>query len=321
VASLRRQIDEVLRPLVPEGAACALLTFPNFANVGDSAIWLGQVRWLERRGCRIVYACEPETYSPARLRARLGEGIILLSGGGSLGDLWSRHQFFRETVIRAFPTNRIVQLPQTVCFRDPAHLERARAVFDAHPDLTVLVRNRQSLALARHAFRASSFLCPDMAFELGAVDRPRPPTADILWLSRTDLEARAAPPSAPGHGVLRTDWLEEPISPTRVCHWALARVPDLRRALQPLLSRTYPRLARARLDRGCRVLSQGRVVVTDRLHGHILSLLLGLPHVLADDAYGKVRTFFETWTSGSDLATWGGSADEALTRARSLLSC
>jgi len=46
---------------------------------------------------------------------------------------------------------------------------------------------------------------------------------------------------------------------------------------------TYLWAAGARLRRGCDVLSQGRVVIADRLHGHILSLLLGLPHVLMNN--------------------------------------
>jgi pyruvyl transferase EpsO len=75
-------------------------------------------------------------------------------------------------------------------------------------------------------------------------------------------------------------------------------------------------LARARVARGLRTLSEGRVVVTDRLHGHILSLLLGTPHVLLDSAQGKLRGFYETWTRGSELVQWADSVDEAANLAR-----
>ena len=37
-------------------------------------------------------------------------------------------------------------------------------------------------------------------------------------------------------------------------------------------------------------------MVTDRLHGHILSLLLDLPNALVDNSYGKVRNFVDLWT-------------------------
>ena len=67
------------------------------------------------------------------------------------------------------------------------------------------------------------------------------------------------------------------------------------------MSMMYPALARRRLRRGVRVLSTGRVVVTDRLHGHILALLLGIPHVVTDTAQGKISAFVEAWTADSNL--------------------
>jgi pyruvyl transferase EpsO len=55
-----------------------------------------------------------------------------------------------------------------------------------------------------------------------------------------------------------------------------------------------------------RLLAAGRRVVTDRLHGHILCLLVGIPHCLYDNSYGKNREFYRAWTSSSDFVTWCG---------------
>jgi len=74
---------------------------------------------------------------------------------------------------------------------------------------------------------------------------------------------------------------------------------------------TPDRISRAYLNMGCRMLSQGKVIVTDRLHVHILSLLLGIPHVVFDDQGGKVKTFYETWTKGCSLTRWVDSPAEA----------
>ena len=63
----------------------------------------------------------------------------------------------------------------------------------------------------------------------------------------------------------------------------------------------YDMTARARLIRGLRILSAGKVVVTDRLHAHILCLLMNIPHVLLDNSYGKVNNFVDTWTKDSPL--------------------
>lgn len=41
---------------------------------------------------------------------------------------------------------------------------------------------------------------------------------------------------------------------------------------------------------------QGNVVITNRLHGHILCLILGIPHVFLPNSYYKNESFYETWT-------------------------
>jgi pyruvyl transferase EpsO len=61
------------------------------------------------------------------------------------------------------------------------------------------------------------------------------------------------------------------------------------------------------------------VVVTDRLHGHILSVLLGIPNVLMDNSYGKNQSFYATWTQDLDLVRWAKKGDDPLQLARSLV--
>ena len=317
------ELDSVLRPLIPPGARCALLDAPDYANVGDSAIWLGEKAYLRRIGASVVYACDAAGYSEAQLARHLGDGVILLSGGGNLGDLWPVHQRLRERVIGAFPGHRIVQLPQSIWFEDEAHRERARAVFDAHPRLTLLVRDRRSLELARRAFKTPSLLCPDMAHALGARPRKQPARQEVLWLLRDDLEARD--PASP-RAVESVDWRSEPDSWVRRLERFLTedwswRLPA-RRWTGPLLAvhdRVRDGLARQRLERGCALLARGEVVVTDRLHGHLLSLLLGIPHVLLDNSYGKVRSYHETWTRTCGLARWARSTEEASVLAADLV--
>ncbi len=86
-----------------------------------------------------------------------------------------------------------------------------------------------------------------------------------------------------------------------------------------LLPRTFAPLARHWVDRGCLILSRGQVVVTDRLHGHVLALLMGIPHVLLENANGKLGAFHRTWTSASPLAHLAEDPVEALERARELV--
>jgi pyruvyl transferase EpsO len=101
----------------------------------------------------------------------------------------------------------------------------------------------------------------------------------------------------------------------------LARYPGGRRAVGRLIEATYDWQARRRVRAGCHLLASGRVVVADRLHAHILCLLLGIPHVVLDNNYGKLRRFCETWdTLSSPLVRWAESPAEALAAARAFLT-
>jgi pyruvyl transferase EpsO len=84
-------------------------------------------------------------------------------------------------------------------------------------------------------------------------------------------------------------------------------------------AQTFEPLARDRVEGALAALARGRVVVTERLHGHILSLHLGIPNVALDYNYGKTRSFYETWTANWDRTRFAESADEAAGLARTLL--
>jgi exopolysaccharide biosynthesis predicted pyruvyltransferase EpsI len=324
IRTLSARIDQVLSPLVPAGVPCALVEFPNYANAGDSAIWLGEKAWLRKNGNPVVYSCTMDSYHPGQLADRLGTGVILLQGGGNFGDLWVSHQYFRERIVKDFPQNKIIQLPQSIHFQDPDRTERTRKVLGEHPDFTLLVRDQPSYDLATTELQVPVFLCPDMAFALGTLPRPGRPQEQILWLSRTDKETlnQAAPLSS--EGFVRTDWLEEPSSDSREELERLSRElktePSRFGDLFPPLSAAYDRVAEERLLRGSTLLSQGSVVVTDRLHGHIMCLLLDIPHVLMDNSYGKVSGFYDAWTHSCELVQWAPSSEAVVETALTDLS-
>jgi exopolysaccharide biosynthesis predicted pyruvyltransferase EpsI len=54
----------------------------------------------------------------------------------------------------------------------------------------------------------------------------------------------------------------------------------------------------------------------DRLHGHILCLLLNIPHVFLNDDSGKNWNFHETWTRDAELCRLARTPAEAWTLAR-----
>jgi pyruvyl transferase EpsO len=291
IAELARKIDEVLAPLAPPAACYALVDFPDHQNVGDNAIWLGETAWLGRSGFPPpAYVCTVADYSAEALRAHAPSGPIFLHGGGNLGDLWPRHQALRERVCLDFPDRTIIQFPQSAHFETPEALDRARIAMGGHAGLHILVRDRPSLAVAR-TLGCRATLCPDMAFALGPQRPSAAPVHARLALMRKDKEAIGGPSELRAllAKAVVVDWPTAP--PIRV-DAATSDPPGVRFG-------AFQAAARGRLERGLELLSGGRNVITDRLHGHILCLLLGRPHSLVDNSYGKLSSFVSCWTAGA----------------------
>lgn len=296
----------------------SLLDFPNHGNVGDSAIYVGELAAFGRligRGPDFVNEVPGDDLD---LLARLSPtGPIFLHGGGNFGDIWSHHHILREKVVEQFPDRTIVQLPQSVQFSDVAKRDETAAWIAAHPNFTLFVRDHPSLELAERHFDCPVRLAPDSAFMIGALERIGPIELDLLLLIRTDKESALQPSRVETlrqSGAAVEDWLVEPRLPTigeTVAGRLYRHVPALRDKFAHRRSATFERWATARVHRGLRQLSRARFVVTDRLHVHILCLLLGIPHVVLDNSYGKIGRFIDAWTKGGHF--WSASdLDEAM---------
>ena len=321
--SLRATATELLAPLIAGHSHCALLDFQNHGNVGDSAIWLGELAWLERSGCRIRHVCSELDYDARSLRRAVGEGPILLSGGGNFGDVWPAHQVFRERVLADFPANRIIQLPQSIHFTKCENAERARSALAAHRDFHLLARDRTSLAVAETRLGIRAQLCPDMVHMLDrpAFDGPR--SYRLLVLSRDDHEKRPTPEHAFDRArrddCLVIDWLGQPNLPEERLYRRARRLvrtrwlpaaPFERRALH------YTRvLATKRIDWGCRLLGSARALVTDRLHACLLGWLGGSRVYFVDNNYGKLSSYVESWLGDDANLVACRGFEEALQRA------
>ncbi|MDR7279049.1 polysaccharide pyruvyl transferase family protein [Catenuloplanes atrovinosus] len=319
VRALTARTGAILQDLLPDGPHVALLDFPAHDNAGDSLIHLGQMAHLRRLGLVVRYLADDRTYSPTVLRKRHPDGPIFIQGGGNLGDLWPLRQDFRERLLREHPDRAIVQLPQSMDFRDPARLARASAAFHAHPDLTLLLRDERSLQRARDAFPGVRVeFCPDLAPGAGPQPRTGPATHDVLLLLRTDGEQtgdhRVAIP--PGATALRTDWGFRGADRVR---WDLLRapsaiarhVPVLRGPMQGLVERSFAAIAAHNVDTARAVLSRGRVVVTDRLHAAVLAALMGIPVIALDNCSGKISAAYDAYLHALPGLTFAGGVAEA----------
>lgn len=331
---LSGQARDAVRAAIPPGARCALLGYPNHTNPGDHAIWIAAKALLEGLGAEVTYECSWRDYSREALSEAVGAGAhIVFSGGGNFGDLWPATHALREAVLRDFAGARLVQLPQTIHFTNPEALDATRRSLERHGNVLLLVRDAPSLTLACASFDVEARLAPDLAFACPLGPMSEPPVSDVLWIAREDRESRGLNPAVVPVGVLRVDWNlraaeRAPLDGEAPLPESLLALIERNRRLTKHadgdgwreLAEVREKLSRERLARALRLLCRGRIIVTDALHAHVLGLRLGIPTVITDTRYGKVRATFDTFTHAVPLAHWADTPDQALGRGTRLVS-
>jgi pyruvyl transferase EpsO len=327
-ARRRASIDATFDRTIGRPRRVALLHYPNDGNAGNHMMWSAITEWLRDRGIRIGYAAHVGNLDLRSLQSSIGGDPILFLGGVTMSRLWPEHGATKRAVAAAFPDNRLVSLTSTMLFIDDDDEAAARGMFGVHRDVTLIARDPLSGEQARRVFGESVKVVVehDSALRLDPIEPSERPARDVLWLRRDDAEG--ADLRFP-RGVDVFDWPEiwDPMY-RRGYFWlrtagamsrvrGLAggrRVPMLNGAIAGQYRRASNDVVRAAAD----LLARHRVLVTDRMHPHILGALVGRHVVLLPDRYGKNRAVYEFSTSKLSTVHWADTADDAIELATTL---
>lgn len=336
----RLLLRETLSGLLPRGTRCAIALYPDHWNAGDQAIWWGTKTLLADLGVEVAYGCDTTSYDARALTQAVPEGPILIAGGGNFGDVYGPEHGLRLRILADHPGRDVIQLPQSIWFRDRANVAATADRLRRHGRCTLLLRDAASLAFAREHFSVPAMLCPDVALALDLARVPRTPDASVVAVWRRDREADEPLPGPadwpvcdwllPG-GVLPDEQARRMSTAGLAFHRWVGRprldapCPVRRRIAWRHLPWLYDQLAEDRCLRGCRMLTRGAVTITNRLHAHLLCLLLGQPHVVCNVANGKIFAYRDTWApegwgDAAPPVRFATSAVEAVARAHELVA-
>lgn len=316
IARLQDMIHNCLKDFVSDNEPLAILDFPDIRNCGDSAIWLGEMAYLkDRYGKRPTYVSRIDDFSPEDLERVMPTGPIFVHGGGNFGDIWEAHQDFRERVLERFPNRQVIQFPQSIHYKSQKRVEESARAIGRHKNFVLLVRDEESLHFAQKHFDCDVRLCPDMAFAIGPI-RPDPSEFPVLAMLRVDLEKVGDADLSAYPDIPKEDWTTESARSVRMSKAVGAATALLAAKPSEMRLRKLDAAAHNRLRRGIKQISRGRAIVTDRLHVHICSLLLGRPHAVLDNNYGKIRRFMAAFSGGTDLSYQAKSLDDGIAWAR-----
>ncbi len=284
-----------------------LLDVPYYTNIGDTLIWEGTRHFLKSTPHRCLLTAAEETFTFPSLSP---DTIILLQGGGNFGDLWRRHQEFRQSVIKNYPNNKIIILPQTVFYNDIKVFEKDARIMNSHKNLHICARDKKSLEFLQSSLTCNLYLVPDMAFCIidKLLKKYRKKEGNrVLFLKRKDPEFNEYDFNAyiteDSKYIDTCDWptMEQSQKPKEILDkllWRkkrLGRIPDIyaNRVFRPFQVR-----------KGIEFVSQYQKIYTTRLHVAILSVLLGKEVVFFDNSYGKNSSFFDSWLADVNNVTF-----------------
>lgn len=279
-------------------------------NTGDSLIFAGTMQLLDELDAKVIGwnsiyhrgVLDASSRYWRKVKQRIDtEDVIICQGGGNFGDIYERHQLLRKLTVSAFADNTIIVFPQSVHFSCEEKLSEDLRIFAAAKNLFICVRDQHSLTTLKNNGIENVLLVPDIATCLVDSINPinTPTGGTVLNFLRADVEATG---SQQEDGQPSVDW--EDLNPVR-CEKNMLWLRKFagkngifghNRTWWNMFYDTHHALIKNANEH----FSQFEVIRTDRLHGMILSQLLGLKCERLDNSYGKLVRYATKWLGESD---------------------
>ena len=311
ILKLRDVIYKNLDPLINDNYC--LLDIPDHNNIGDNLIWAGELAYLKRLPHKMLYSAN---FNLCQFNNIPSDSIILLHGGGNFGDVWRSVHEFKLQIVQKLRNNKVVIFPQTVHYSNHEFLLKDAEIFNNHPNLTICARDANSYDILKtYCNKANVILVPDMAFCLDISMSVNTTNNDkVLILKRVDKElntkfdlGRLLNIIGKHRSIEIKDWPTfNYFSFVRKAKYYYGRA-GIKISLLFIKSGLPGGLVDHRygfknkdncnryIQKGINFISDYNEVYATRLHGYILSFLMGKKIHMLDNSYGKNKNFFNTW--------------------------
>ena len=286
---------------------------PMHTNLGDQAQKYCIRKWLKEN-----YPDYEVLEIPTRIVAdeRFGflnvlkknvqnEDIIVFQSGYCTHDIApSTEDLMHRIVIENFPNNRMLMLPQTVYFQSDERKKLSSEIYNKARHMLFLTRDRVSYAYAEEMFNNLTVrLFPDIVTSLIGQNTYSGQRSGVLLCTRKDCEKYYSDEDIDVlHAKLAMKCKVSTGDTTIPCdpYW-------LDKHLEEKLESVFAEYA------------QYRVVITDRYHGTIFSLIAGTPVIVVKTQDHKVSTGVEWFKDIYDYVYLAENLDEAYEKAIYLL--
>jgi pyruvyl transferase EpsO len=326
------EIFNYLDKTISKDIPIAHLWYEESLNFGDSAIWVAQCKMINDLGLNIVYECNDKNYDENLMKEKIGSnGIILLRGGGNLNHIYIYH-LLRLRIIDKFRNNTIIQLPQSIYFKDLNSdiFLITKRIFENHQNLIIMARDNYSFNFMQTNLpKINVLLFPDIAtyLQLNNYMNCYSPKNDILWLMRYDKETKLCE-IKDGNIIYPSIFIQKYLNDVKVIYpqfnwnnltmsyeiitsenmeitdWYLCKIFDIEKYNQL----TFQKKAEFGFISSIYLLQHFKFIITDRLHAYLIANHLHIPCIVIDNNNGKLTNYISTWNKNALIAN---NIDEA----------
>lgn len=279
--------------------------YPIYHNVGDLLIMLGTLEFFKNNKINVRLHLSASNLNLSK--AVSSKTTIICQGGGNFGDLYHTHQNVRELLVRSFPNNKIIILPQTAFFNSMKNQKKSQDLFNQHNDIVMFARDEKTHEIFKQ-FSEKAYLMPDMAHELYRTLPKSKKQEGTLYFLRNDIEKTPLPSRLQQEiqNQDRVDWSDLLTKSDARTAYAVTKLIQVNSKLKShildeVIFKVWEAHSKALVSKMSEKFSSYEKIVTSRLHGHILSCLMDIPSVIIDNSYGKNSAYYNLWTK--DLET------------------
>ena len=263
-------------------------------NMGDQAISIAQLNYLYKKygKNRVFEIPSCNLYRNFKLLKRIirKNDLIFIQGGGNLGNLYMDAEHSRRFIIKKFPYNRIISFPQSSFFSKNfsgnIELKRSKEIYSKHKHLYIGARDKSSEKFLKENFTNNMiFLSPDIVLSNSIIENDRTKSIDITTMLRSDTEKSL---SDNFYDTLEKTLSEMNLVSNKSDTWS-------EQGLEVFLEK--------RKQEYSVMISQflnTKLIITDRLHGMILSYITGTPCIALNNSYKKVENTYTDWLKDSN---------------------
>ena len=257
-----------------------IMGIPHHGNLGDNAIAVAEENIIDTYFGDYEKYIVPEEHMKKcvkRVEKYINkDDVLLLHGGGNIGDTYLYVEEARREVIKTFPENKIIIFPQTCYFSDTSkgneQLEISKNIYNAHKKLVILAREKKSYDfMSKHFYNAKVYLTPDIVMTLEKIEKKD--RKGVLFLLRNDLEK-----------TLTNEKLEE-VKINLKAKYNAHKYSDMHVGDINLWGLRRKNI----LDEKFHELQTAELVITDRLHGMIFAAITQTPCIAFSNFNHKIK--------------------------------